>query len=571
MPGTTTLPDVSSSRRRTSVETAHAIDTVSSPWDSRTWEAEADSHLAVSLRIAVQLIAWTVASVGMASSWLWPAAYGGSWLGWAALLWVTTYRGPRQAFFLGCTLGMLALAIAFHWGRDALDATMDFPAAVDYLLLTALLAWESIPFGILSWCGSRQLRRHGLQLWAVPLAWVLLESYWPRVFPWSIAHSQSEWLALLQLAEWTGAAGVSFCFIAVALVPAALVEYLRRAAANREARSGLLAYAISAIALQSAALYWGQHRLQQWTEHASPGDPLQVAIVQVDPRGQDSIARMKRLTSSLGEDLDLVCWPESTLGTYRHDLAGFDDEQQTRSKSVLPRVDLHPAAGLPCELLAGAKGYDAGRGEDGPFYQTSLLVRPDEQIVARYRKRALMPLGEYIPGQRTLPWLRELFGLEEPLRAGDDPRPVRLTGGVRVGVLMCYEDMVPRHARETVRAGAQLLVCLLNGSAFPSKLTLEQHMRLAQLRAIENRRYFIRCGATGISCVIAPSGALLERQPALAESATVGHVYLLDAPTIFTQHGHLFPVACGLFLMICGFVPRASGVKRQVQVHESLA
>jgi len=529
------------------VDTVQAIDAAAFPWDS-----DADSRVVAWSRSLFLLAAACSASIGMASSWLWPDAYAGSWIGWSTLLWLTTYRPPRQAFLLGCALGMVALAIAFHWGRGALDATMDFPAAVDYFLLGALLAWEAIPFGIVCWCGARLLGQYGLRLWIVPLVWVLLETNWPRVFPWSIAHSQTEWLALLQIAEWTGAAGISFCFVAVALVPAALVEFLRRAAANRESRSGLLWYAGSALLLLAGVLAWGQQRLHTWNQRATTGDPFRVAVVQVDPRDQDSVARMKELTRSLGEDIDLVCWPESTLGTYRHDLHTFQDEQQTRAKSVLPRVDPHPAAGLPCELLAGAKGYDTGGDEDGPFYQTSLLVRPDECIIDRYQKRSLMPLGEYVPGQRHLPWLRDLFGLDEPLRAGDDPRPVSLTGGVRVGVLMCYEDMVAEHARDTTRAGAQLLVCLLNGSAFPSTLTLEQHLRLAQLRAIENRRYFVRCGATGISCVIGPTGALDARQPALMESAMVGHVHLLEECTVFTQYGGLVPTVSGAVLLLLG-------------------
>jgi apolipoprotein N-acyltransferase len=540
------------------VGTVQAID--SSPL---RWDTEADSRTIPLLQSLFLLVSSGAASVAVAWSWLWPEAYAVSWAGWAMLLWLTTYHSPRQAFAHGFAMGLVSLGIAFHWGRGALDATMDFPAVVDYLLLIVLLAWEAIPFGILCWCGARQLRRHGLLLWVVPLTWVLLESYWPRVFPWSIAHSQTEWLALLQLAEWTGAAGISFCFLAVALVPAALVEYLRRAAANREAGSGLLTYAISALLLQAVVLAWGQQRLHAWHERACQGDPMRVAIVQVDPRQNDSIARMKALTENLGDDLDLVCWPESTLGTYRHDLDGFHDEIQTRAKSVLPRVDPHPAAGLPCELLAGAKGYDAGRGEAGPFYQTSLVVRPDERIIDRYRKRALMPLGEYVPGQQHFPWLRELFGLEEPLRAGEDPRPVTLMGGPRVGVLMCYEDMVASHARDTARAGAQLLVCLLNGSAFPSTLTLEQHLRLAQLRAIENRRYFIRCGATGVSCVIGPTGALEARQPALMESAMVGHVHLLDEQTMFTQYGHRFPVVCAMLLAGCVIMPHRGGSPRR--------
>mgnify|MGYP003927467285 CR=1 FL=1 len=71
---------------------------------------------------------------------------------------------------------------------------------------------------------------------------------------------------------------------------------------------------------------------------------------------------------------------------------------------------------------------------------------------------------------------------------------------------MCYEDIVLQYARDSVVAGAEVLVSLINGSAFENPLALEQHFQLALLRALENRRPLIRCAGTGVSAIVDPIG-----------------------------------------------------------------
>ena len=76
------------------------------------------------------------------------------------------------------------------------------------------------------------------------------------------------------------------------------------------------------------------------------------------------------------------------------------------------------------------------------------------EIVGRYQKRTLMPVGEYVPGQQWLPNIRRLADLDDIMVTGVDPKPLVLRDGTRIGVSMCYEDTVPRNARETVAEGA---------------------------------------------------------------------------------------------------------------------
>ena len=306
----------------------------------------------------------------------------------------------------------------------------------------------------------------------------------------------------------------------------------------------VVVYAISSLAVLSGTIAFGLHRQRYWERKSAERPSIQVGIVQVDPSYVDSIAKMRQRSFTIDKRLDLLCWPESTLGTYHVDVSDFRDQKRVRASSMPPFVDWHPAAELPCELLAGGKTFYSGAGEDGPFYQTAFLIQPGERIVGRYTKRSLLPIGEYMPGQSYFPRLREWAGLSDIFISGNDARPLVLQNGVRLGVLMCYEDMVPEDARQSVAQGAQALCCLMNGSAFPHTRTLEQHMRLCTApRDREPSLLRALCCHRSVVCNLG-YGRLVSRADTNAEATLVADVPLIDDPTFFGRFGHLFPAAC---------------------------
>lgn len=481
----------------------------------------------------------------IAASWLDARLFLSLWMGLCWLFWLTA--SSSRPFLVGFLTGSVALSTAFYWTPSALAKTIVLPSLSVWFLIAMMITWEAIPFGVVGLLAQRSISSRSHFWWLIPATWVAMEVFWPRIFPWSFAYSQTELLPLLQLAEWTGAPGISFLMIGVTIIPAVWQNYFTlhapRSSSNR-ASLPHAAYTFSALSLLVIALLLGEMRFRYWDAHPRTGRSIEAAIVQIDPRSAGAIEAMRHAVLRERHRIDLVCWPESTLGTYCTQLDSFCDESHTLRQSVLPRVDAHPSRSLPCDLLAGGKSYEPGRGVTGPFYQTAFLIRPDEAISDRYIKRTLMPIGEYIPGQTLFPATREWVELSEPIVTGNDPRPLQLTNGARVGTLMCYEDMVATNARQTVAAGAELLICLINGSAFDNPLTLEQHMRLALLRAVENRRALARCAATGITCVIEPTGRMSARVEPQTSASLVARLPRTNQLTVYTRYGHLFPYGC---------------------------
>jgi apolipoprotein N-acyltransferase len=249
--------------------------------------------------------------------------------------------------------------------------------------------------------------------------------------------------------------------------------------------------------------------------------------------GSDEKLRQRSL--AVHNQVDLVCWPETSIGTYSDELAHFRDVDHTLDLSRESQTSLEPAKGFHCHLLAGGKLYSAESSQVGPYYMATFLISPQQDVVGRYRKRTLMPLGEYVPGQSIYPSLRHWMTIEHIIHAGTDANPLRMADGTNLGVLMCYEDTIPRNARHTTVAGAELLISLIQGTAFENRLTLIQHERLARLRAVENRRCFVRCSSTGITCAISPTGQML----CTLQSQTEGTL-VVDVPLIASRTGYHF-------------------------------
>jgi len=252
---------------------------------------------------------------------------------------------------------------------------------------------------------------------------------------------------------------------------------------------------------------------------------------------------MRQATDQLAEPFDLVCWPESTLGTISTDLVCLADVDALRGASLPPSVDVTPIIGLPKPLIAGGRSFDGPPSETIPQHQTAFVIESNGNILGHYHKRRLMPLGEYVPGELRWSWLHDWFQLNEYIIPGTNEKPICMPDQTQVGVLVCFEDIIAEIARSTVAAGAEVLVCIINASAFENTVALEQHMHLARLRSIENRRYLVRVAGTGISCVIAPSGKISQTVDAVTSSAFVAKTERIQYRTWYTQLGNWTPWA----------------------------
>jgi apolipoprotein N-acyltransferase len=465
-------------------------------------------------------------------AWLFPDVWYCAWGGQIGLICLGFLTAPRAAFALGFLVGAIGTGSAFYWGIDALDLTMDASKSVAFALYSVLIAAEAVGFAI--FCGgvSRIARGGRRAYWLIPFLWAAIDCFYPRIFAWKLGYSQLEWLDLIQVAELVGSDGIGFIITAVCAIPAIWLFADRRGVK--------IAYASVAAALLASTLLFGAVRRHQWDAWTGQQSKFKVALIQVDPVFVGSEEKLRQRSLAVHDQVDLVCWPETAIGTYSEELTHFRDLDHSLNFSRESHANLEPAKDFHCHLLAGGKLYSAESSHVGPYHMAAFLISPAQDVLGWYKKRTLLPLGEYVPGQSYFPSLRRWMTIEHIIHPGTDPNPLLTSDGTKLGVLMCYEDTIPRNARHTAAAGAEILISLIQGTAFENPLTLIQHERLARLRAVENRRFFVRCSSTGITCAISPSGAMLDHLTPQTEGTLIAELPLVASRTGYQFVGEAF-------------------------------
>lgn len=125
------------------------------------------------------------------------------------------------------------------------------------------------------------------------------------------------------------------------------------------------------------------------------------------------------------------------------------------------------------------------------------------------------------------------------------------THKIPLGCAVCYESIYGEYCTGYVRKGARALTIITNDAWWGDTPGYRQHLSYACLRAIETRRAIARCGNTGISAFIAPSGKILSQSPWWKRTTLSGKLQLRDEITFFTAHGDITGRVCTfLFLLL---------------------
>jgi apolipoprotein N-acyltransferase len=119
-----------------------------------------------------------------------------------------------------------------------------------------------------------------------------------------------------------------------------------------------------------------------------------------------------------------------------------------------------------------------------------------------------------------------------------------LMNGEKLGVLICWENLFPKLARDEVKAGARILVNLVNDAWFGKTAASRQHNTASVLRAVENAVPVVVASNWGPSQIIDPRGRTVKVSGAFSRDAITGDVPVQGKLTLYTRYGDLFAWAC---------------------------
>ena len=230
----------------------------------------------------------------------------------------------------------------------------------------------------------------------------------------------------------------------------------------------------------------------------------------------------------------IVLWPE---------VASWFQSDDPRTQALLAQV----ATTAHAPVIAGMFGHDTAG-----TYNSAVFTNPDGTPQGRYDKIHLVPFGEYVPYRNLFFFAKKLTHQLVDLQRGDT-RVVftanTATGRHRYGVFICYESVFADEVRLFARNGAQVLVNLSDDGWYGDTSAPWQHLNMARMRAVENRRWILRDTNNGVTTVIDPWGRVTFSAPRHTLTSLVARYGYSSDLTFYTRYGDLFAYFCSLIVV----------------------
>jgi apolipoprotein N-acyltransferase len=218
---------------------------------------------------------------------------------------------------------------------------------------------------------------------------------------------------------------------------------------------------------------------------------------------------------------DLIVWPES----------GTDIDPLRPGASATQITQLVSQTDIP--ILIGATtwaGTLAGESGAGPR-NSGILWTAQTGPGQMYSKNYLVPFGEYLPLRNLLAQFITRFDqIPNDFVAGQAPGVFDIAGK-NVGDVICFEVAYANHIKDTISAGAQVMVVQTNNSTYGNTTQPEQQFAITRFRAIENQRAFLVASTSGISGLISNDGSVIARTKQFEPALVTGEVALISENT----------------------------------------
>jgi apolipoprotein N-acyltransferase len=495
-----------------------------------------------------------------------------AWFGLAPLLWavlsplcVGGKKPLRRGFLLGYLSGFLWYMGNCYWVRDTMARYGDMPAMAPVLLLMGYSAVLGLYWGVFGWAVVLIRRTSGstrIALAAAPVLWTALELVAARFtsVPWDqLGYSQVDNTLVNHLAPWTGVYGISFVLVAVnALIAGGVLLDCRKVDRFSDRQmagvAGVVLMCCGGIGVTipaarpatSATAVLVQPNLDvgvgsrwngpgEWEQHMADFQKL------ASEKCKAYIAGIPETGAATSEipcppsktHAALIAWPESP--------APFD-ESDPRFQDSLRKI----AQGAHAPIVTGGIGWTLNQQDnEWDYFNSALIFGADGEKVGRYDKIHLVPFGEYVPFARVLTFARKLTGRVSKFTPGEDRKVFRL-GGHRYGVFICYEAVFADEVRHFAQLGAEVLVNISDDGWYGDTSAPWQHLNMARMRAIENRRWILRDTNSGVTCAIDPNGVVRQSIPRHVVDALPAEFGFREDLTFYTEHGDLFGWGCVL-------------------------
>ncbi|MFZ4620108.1 MAG: apolipoprotein N-acyltransferase [Bacteroidota bacterium] len=434
-----------------------------------------------------------------------------------------------------------------------------------YLMIAgaALFLWEPLVLSIpaLVYFFVKKSLRSRYAVLTFPFIWITMEWLYALgelAFPWlTLGNTQTYQLEKIQFADITGVYGLSFWLLCINILVYFLVRVVQSGVKDK--KRYYLAAAIVVLYLLPDL-----YRPSENNFHHPENKQVTVGIVQpnIDPwskwegansflsRWAQSQHYLEVIGSHVNKNTDIVVLPESAillnLPAYNEQMSEFKKMVDSLNVAVVSgyvRIQYYEPENAPptSSAIRGTSiRYDS--------FNSIMYVEPKNNVVQTYSKMRLVPFAERIP------YADKVSFLIEPLRWGvgisnwglakDSTVFVSKSNGTKFLAMVCYESIFPEFVSQFVGKGAEFLIFTTNDSWWGNTSGARQHNQYSILRAVENRRWVVRCANGGISSFVDPMGRMFDQTSMYTEAYIQRSIEPLQQKTFYSQHGDWLARIC---------------------------
>jgi apolipoprotein N-acyltransferase len=348
----------------------------------------------------------------------------------------------------------------------------------------------------------------------------------------NLSSAFAPWLPLIQLSSVTGEWAVSF----IMMIPQIFIAnyFVRRTKGQffeylQENDIYIILYAM----LMFINLVFGFSTIQYY-DRIKPSDEIKIATIQHNSdtwiggytQYKKNFITMRDLTEeAMKENPDMVTWSETAFVPSVEWHTNYPSSQLT-SKLVEDFVNFGKS--LPVPLVTGnpegvlSEGASEAFDEDGNWNRddyNSVILFANGKLLDSYRKQHLVPFTEYFPYGNIFPKFNEFLKSNDFhfWLPGTESKIFEYKG-LNFSTSICFEDIFPFISREFALQGSSLFLNLSNDSWSRAVSAERQHLNLGVYRSIENRRSTVKSTNSGITCLILPTGEVVDpMEPFIAD------------------------------------------------------
>lgn len=433
----------------------------------------------------------------------------------------------KKAFCLGWITGCVAYVGILYWIVYVVVNYGRMPVYLGIACMLLLVSYLSVYIGLFA-VGTVYLRDKVPLFLAAPFLWVVTEYLKSTVitgFPWeNLGYSQVKNFYLIQIADITGVAGLSFLIV---LLNVSIFNLLRQ-------RSKQTIALVAFTCLLWAGIYaYGIIRVGEVKEAMENAPQINATLVQgnIDQSlkwssnyQEETIGIYEALSQkSDSKPGGLIIWPETAVP--------FNFEPESNLKRRVKSI----ATNTGKWLIFGAVSYNPYK-QNNDFFNSAYLLSPEGEIRGRYDKVHLVPYGEYVPLRGVFPFISALTAGIGDFTRGAGYHPLKMEKE-KVGVLICYEGILADAGRTYKNNGAELLVNITNDAWFGKTSAPYQHFSMSVFRAVETRLYLARAANTGVTAIVDPSGKINKHTEIFKKDVINGKIQYMSLPTFYARWG----------------------------------